>query len=202
MFSQESLRELADQTGGFAVLNQNDFTPGLTRIVEENSHYYLLGYYPTNSKRDGKYRKIGVRVKRDDVEVTARRGYHAPEKGDKRSETAGVDAPEGASQTMALLAQSPPPLPEIPMKAVASPFRVAKNKAVVPLVVEMDIEGFRFEERDGKLYDDVEFSAIAMDYKGDVRSGVRREFNLSLRPRTYQVMTQAGFRVMIAMELP
>jgi VWFA-related protein len=200
--SQDSLRELSEETGGFAVLNQNDFTPGLTRIVEENSHYYLLGYYPTNRERDGKFRKIEVRVKREYVEVRARKGYVAPEKGDERAETAHVDAPKGASEELSLLAQSPLPLPEIPMTATASPFRIAKNRAVVPLVVEMNIDGFRFEDKDGKFCDDVELSAIALDYKGKVRASVRREFNLSLRPKTYQLMTQAGFRVMTAMELP
>ena len=55
--AQENLETLADETGGFAVLDQNDFTPGLERLVRENSRYYLLGYAPTNDKRDGRYRK-------------------------------------------------------------------------------------------------------------------------------------------------
>ncbi len=199
--SQDSLRVLAEETGGFAIINQNDFTPGLARIVEENSRYYLLGYYPTNSNRDGKYRKLEVRVDRLDVEVRARRGYLGPGKGEKR-ELAEVDVPEGSSPELNRLVQSPLPVPGIEMWATASVFRVVENQSVVPLVVEMDIDRFRFEEREGKLHDNVEFSAIAVDYQGDVEAGVRRDFQLSVLPRGYRLMAQSGFRVMTALELP
>ena len=47
---------LADLTGGRAVVNTNDFEPGLTQIFRENSSYYLLGYTPENRRSDGKYR--------------------------------------------------------------------------------------------------------------------------------------------------
>jgi VWFA-related protein len=54
--SQDSLRVLAANTGGFAAINQNDFNNAFDRIVRENSTYYVLGYYPSNDKRDGRYR--------------------------------------------------------------------------------------------------------------------------------------------------
>ena len=59
---QDSLRVVADETGGFAVLNQNDFRNGFARILEDNSSYYVLGYYPTNDKRDGRFRNVQVKV--------------------------------------------------------------------------------------------------------------------------------------------
>ncbi|HEY3043450.1 MAG TPA: VWA domain-containing protein, partial [Vicinamibacterales bacterium] len=46
--SQESLRVLADDTGGIAVVNQNDFDKALKRIDADSSDYYVLGYYSTN----------------------------------------------------------------------------------------------------------------------------------------------------------
>ncbi len=202
MFSQDSLRTLSEETGGFAVLNQNDYTAGLTRIVEENSHYYLLGYYPTNDERNGKRRKIEVRVNRPGVEVKYRRGYLAPGKRDKQRELDEIDTPEGTSAILAEMVQSPLPLPELPMRAVASPFRIGKKKAIVPLVVEMTIDGFRFTEKDGKFHDEIEFSVIALDKKGKFSGGAKRDFQLSLRPQTHMLMSQAGFRVMAAFELP
>src|SRR5205814_338912 len=52
--SQDSLRELSNETGGFAVVNRNQFADAYQRIVEDNSSYYVLAYYPPSDKRDGK----------------------------------------------------------------------------------------------------------------------------------------------------
>ena len=70
-----SLRELAENTDGLAVVNHNNIEPAMQRIVADLTSYYLLGYYSTNTKLDGRFREITVRVKRPDVRVRARRGY-------------------------------------------------------------------------------------------------------------------------------
>lgn len=74
----ETLRTLAADTDGLAVVDSNDIERGIRRIVEDLTSYYLLGYYTSNTALDGKFRKITVRVKRPGVEVRARRGYVAP----------------------------------------------------------------------------------------------------------------------------
>ena len=74
----DNLRELAASTDGLAVIDTNDLDRGMRRIAADLSSYYLLGYASTNAKLDGKFRKITVRVKRDGVDVRARRGYRAP----------------------------------------------------------------------------------------------------------------------------
>jgi len=73
----ENLRALAENTDGLAVVDTNDLDKGMRRVVDDLTSYYLLGYYATNTKLDGKFRKITVRVKRPDVDVRARRGYRA-----------------------------------------------------------------------------------------------------------------------------
>lgn len=73
----ESLRTLAVETDGEAIINTNNVAAGLKRIADDLSSYYLLGYYSTNTKLDGRYRTITVRVKRPGVRVRARRGYRA-----------------------------------------------------------------------------------------------------------------------------
>jgi VWFA-related protein len=72
-----NLRTLADATDGIPVMNSNDIVGGLQRVVDDLASYYLLGYYSTNTKLDGKFRNIKVRVKRPGVDVRARRGYRA-----------------------------------------------------------------------------------------------------------------------------
>ena len=67
--SQDSLRTLADETGGYAAVNANNVGTALDRIVRANSTYYVLGYYPAKTPRDGRFHKIEVRTKRPGLRV-------------------------------------------------------------------------------------------------------------------------------------
>jgi VWFA-related protein len=69
---------LADDTGGRTIHNTNDLAGQMRALAEESRAYYLLGYAPSDTRRDGKYRKIDVQVSRPAVKVQARRGYYAP----------------------------------------------------------------------------------------------------------------------------
>ena len=73
--TQDSLRMLAEQTGGIAIVNQNDFDKGLKRIDNETSDYYVLGYYSSNPDPTRRTRKIEVRTTRQGVAVKARESY-------------------------------------------------------------------------------------------------------------------------------
>jgi VWFA-related protein len=73
--SQDSLRVLADLTGGIAVVNQNDFTKALKRIDQETSDYYVVGYYSSNPDPTKKRRSIEVKVKRPGANVWNRTSY-------------------------------------------------------------------------------------------------------------------------------
>jgi VWFA-related protein len=73
--SQDSLRVLAEETGGIAVVNQNDFDKALKRIDNETSDYYVLGYYSTNPDPLRRRRQIEVRTTRPNVAIQARREY-------------------------------------------------------------------------------------------------------------------------------
>jgi len=73
--AQDSLRVLADLTGGVPIINSNDFTGGLKRIDEETSDYYVLGYYSSNTDPARRRRLIEVKSNRPDVKVTHRREY-------------------------------------------------------------------------------------------------------------------------------
>ena len=71
-----ALRTLAEATDGLAIVNTNDLSGGMRRVVADLSSYYLLGYY-SNGKLDGKFHAISVRVKRPGIRIRARRGYLA-----------------------------------------------------------------------------------------------------------------------------
>jgi hypothetical protein len=70
------LRGLSETTGGMASISEYS-RPALARLDEATTSSYLLGYYPTNSKWDGAFRSISVKVNRPSVTVAYRRGYNA-----------------------------------------------------------------------------------------------------------------------------
>ena len=76
--SRETLASLAQDTGGRTFYDTNDFGQAFQEVQSENSSYYLLGYSPTNTHSDGRFRKIRVEVLRPGVKVQARPGYYAP----------------------------------------------------------------------------------------------------------------------------
>jgi VWFA-related protein len=68
--SQNSLRVIADETGGFAVINQNDFDKALKRIDAETSDYYVLGYYSKNPDPTRRRRQIEVKATKGGVPLS------------------------------------------------------------------------------------------------------------------------------------
>jgi VWFA-related protein len=74
--SVDGLYNLAMRTGGFAVINRNEYARGFERIVEANSQYYVLGYASSYTRRDRVFRDLDVKVKKSGLKVHARRGYY------------------------------------------------------------------------------------------------------------------------------
>jgi VWFA-related protein len=89
----ETLQTLAENTDGLAVINSNDLDKGFRRIADDLSSYYLLGYYTTNSRLDGRYRQIKVNVTRPGVDVRARRGYRAATREEVTAARTAASAP-------------------------------------------------------------------------------------------------------------
>jgi VWFA-related protein len=73
--TQDTLRVLAELTGGIAVVNQNDFRKALQRIDAETSDYYVVGYYSNNPDPRKRTRRIEVKVKRPDLTISHRTAY-------------------------------------------------------------------------------------------------------------------------------
>jgi VWFA-related protein len=76
--SQDTMRVLAEDTGGIAIVNSNDYDRGLKRIDAEVSDYYVLGYYSSNPDMTRRRRRIEVRVTRPDVSVQSRTEWVVP----------------------------------------------------------------------------------------------------------------------------
>ena len=115
-----SLRAIAEQTDGLAVVNNSNLAAGLQRIVDDLSAYYLLGYYST-AKVDGKFHAIRVRVKQPDVQLRTRRGYLALPAAEARPVEGGSTAARSASTSSIALTSALGALATVGRDA---PFRV------------------------------------------------------------------------------
>ena len=76
--SQEVMATLSSDTGGKAFFDSNDFAPAFAQVQKDTSAYYAIGFHSSNPARDGKYRKLAIKVNRPGVKVEYRQGYFAP----------------------------------------------------------------------------------------------------------------------------
>jgi VWFA-related protein len=196
--SQDSLRLLSEETGGFAAINANDYRQAFDRIIRENSSYYVLGYYSNDERRDGRFRPVEVRVTRPGLQVRARKGYTAP-KG--RPATPSSAASAGTSAALREALDSPIPISGLGLTAFAAPFRGSGDKASVSIALEIDGSRFKFAEKDGKLSDTIEVSLVAFDDSGKVRDGGRDTVTLTPRPQTRDAIVRTGVRMMRRLQL-
>src|SRR5688500_4646291 len=97
-----TLRRLAADTGGRAIVNTNNPTEQLAGVMADASAYYLVGYTPTRRTNDGRFHEIKVRVKRRGVRVTARRGYWAASEKELTAAAAAAATPVNVALTTAL----------------------------------------------------------------------------------------------------
>lgn len=121
----EALRELAINTDGFAVLDTNAIGKALERMVQDTGAYYLLGYYSTNTRLDGRFRRLTVRVKRPGTDVRARPGYLAP-----------TEAEMASARVNGLMNGAAPGYSTIPPGVARALERLAPARGTVPLRVQ------------------------------------------------------------------
>jgi VWFA-related protein len=163
--SQETLVTLANDTGGKAFLDANDFAPAFTRVQEDTSSYYLLGYISNNPARDGRYRQITVRLNRADLKdakLEYRRGYYAPADFQHSNK-------ETREQQLQEQLTSDIPSSDFPVYVSTGYFRLGDNRYFVPVSVVVpgsQIPFTRASEQD----------RATLDLIGIVRDEVRRPF--------------------------
>jgi hypothetical protein len=190
----EGAEALAADTGGFTIRG-NDLAPGLGRLSRESRTFYLLGYEPANQRRDGRFRKIEVQVRRAGAVVRSRKGYHA---GPPRSdEEAGPAAGTMASLHGAIGAA------DVPLRLAAYVLRDAgEGRATVVLSAEGDPAAITLAEKKGRLVGAIDtFSSVTSRDTG--QAGTRqRAFDLELLPEVRRRMTRTWVPMSHAFELP
>jgi VWFA-related protein len=191
--SQETLVTLANDTGGRAFLDTNDFAPAFTKVHEDTSFYYLLGYISTNAQKDGRYRRITVRLNRPDLrdpKLDFRKGYYAA--ADFQHATK-----ESREQQLQEQLTSDVPTSDFPVYVSTGYFRLADNRYFVPISVVVpgsQIPFTRASEQDRATLD---LLAVMRDEGkrpfGTIRDTVKLAVNTSQEVQRKNVQYDAAF---------
>lgn len=194
--AQDNLRSLSEGTGGFATLNSSDFTTAFNRIVDENSSYYVLGYYSSNEKRDGKYRAIDVRlVNRPGLVVRARKGFLAP-RGKTQTSALPADAAPDVSAQLRDVLRSPVPVRGLTFSATAATFRGAPPNNTVVVTIEVSAKDLGLVEKEGIYTGALAVALVVVDADGKLRASAAPTLALGFRQDTYRQIAQSGrFRI-------
>jgi VWFA-related protein len=181
---QNSLRVLAENTGGLAIIGRNDLRPGVRQVLQDIGSYYLLGYQPSEAKPESKGRKVTVRVNRPGMTVRSRAGYYWA-RTETQAKTASMSHLDRALGGLL-------PSPDIRMQVAAAPFAaLGRPGATVALVVALTQpagpEGSRVKEQ-------IDLAVSAYDIYGKAKASKRDGFDLTLRPGpdevAYEVLSQ------------
>ena len=126
--SQDTLASLASDTGGRAFLDTNDFAGVYERVVQDSSAYYVLGYTSTNPAKDGRFRRVKIRVNRPELRVEHRSGYY----GDRDFRHSGREDRERQLQDQLLTDLSSR---DFPVWVQSAHFRTGESRYYVPLSI-------------------------------------------------------------------
>jgi VWFA-related protein len=192
--SQETMRDVAERTGGRAFLNGNDIAGAIRSAVSDAEVSYELAYSPSHNQWVGQFREIKVKVKRPGLDVRYRKGYFAaPENaGDPeilKADVAGAAASPLASTGLGLRAD------------IVSRPTAETPKAHLHLVIETNNVNFALNEKN-QWAAFLDLWLLVRDTHGGTIHQVPRAINLSLKQDQYEMVQKNGISMTLVLEAP
>jgi VWFA-related protein len=191
---------IAANTGGFTVKNTNDLEAGIRRIADETRIFYLLGYVPANTARDGGFRQIKVALRDGKgLRVRARSGYYAPSDEERKTPTppkAGVDPVFQAAL------DSPWTEGGIPLRMTA--FVGGENvpgKASVQVVTEVDLRGLELDKADERYQGRIEFLLVVAHHESGEYFQYDQSIDMNMLPSTRERVLRTWLPIVRDFEL-
>ena len=182
--AKQTLRSLSEETGGFAVINSNEFGIAFDRIVLENSSYYLLGYQAPREAPDGELHQIEVRVNCPGVVVRSRRSYIATAQAEPRP-TVSDSIPAELADVLG----HPLPQSGLPLAVSTTAFRGPDDVASVMVAVQSAGWGGPVESG-AETLDAIDLSILAVEKDGDVADSRQVQLSADHRQRGLHVVRQ------------
>jgi VWFA-related protein len=193
--SQDTLASLASDTGGRAFMDSNDFSEAFARVQRDMSAYYLLGYNSSNTAKDGRFRRIRVRLKTSvpGARVEARQGYYADR---DFAHTANADR-ETQLQEMLFSAVS---ATDLPVLVNAGYFRLAADRYYVPISMAVPGSAVPLPQEKDKDKVALDVLGIVQDEQGRPVGRIRQ--TIKLPPDSVGTLTAKQILYQSAVTLP
>ena len=212
--SHNVMDQLAKDTGGQAFYNTNGLNDALTRVVNNGTRYYSLAYSPSNSKMDGKYRHIQVKLLKGKDTLAYRRGYYADDletvlaagvkpETDPLLMLMGRNLPDYSQilYKIKVLPADPQPAPDAPrigsnteMKGPFTRYRV--DFAISPQDLKLD------PTPDGSRHGNIEIVLLAYDREGKPLNFVVTKGDVNLDAKLYESVQKVGLQIHKEIDVP
>ena len=172
---QGTLRDLAAETGGEAYLNSNDVVGQFKKMLDTNSLYYAMAYYP-HDETENKFRNIKVRVKNHpEYHVRTQRGYQLS----KESKQEVATTPQ---QKLYQAMMAPLPLTTLGVTSSANFLERADDDAKVTLQVHFNGNLLEYASKDQKYVLNCEVAVAVLDRSGKTSNGIAETINAAFTP--------------------
>lgn len=172
---QETLHTLAADTGGKALLDNNDLALGIVQAQKDIASYYILGYYSSNTATDGRYRRIKVQINKNlSAKLDYRTGYFA---GKEFKQFTSSDRERQLQEALML----GDPVTDLTVAAEINYFRLAKDRYFVPVSVKIPGSDIELARKGGAESTRLDFIGEVKDAKGVLQGTVRDEITVKLK---------------------
>jgi VWFA-related protein len=200
--TQEGMAYLAEQTGGFAVLNTNDLGRGLGRITDDVRDYYVIGYSPsegTFAKPGEKpaIHKISIRAKQPGLRVKTRKEFIG------LSDPPDVTGPTTPAQQLIHAATSPFATTDIALRATTLPGYSPERGAFVRALLHIDARPLTFVDTEGgKRTASVDVLGMVFDKDGTEVAHLTTGFSMGLTSEAAEAAAGDGIAYMLRIPIP
>jgi VWFA-related protein len=181
--ANDTMQELADQTGGRAVYNNNDVQGAIRVALEDARFTYTLGFYPTDANFDGKFRPIRVSVKRPGVQLRYRRGYYA----------FPAERPGDAQSQKIFGAAAVSPIESTGIGFAAELGAPAANDPRREVALDIDTRSIHLKQDQGHWIGEVEVLFAQFDTQGKLLTSGGRKIPLKLTDEDREQLLKNGF---------
>jgi VWFA-related protein len=181
--SQDTLYSIAADTGGKAFLDSNDLGKGIVNAEQSVSSYYIVGYYATNDKTDGKFRRIKISLAGQTANLDYRQGYFA---GKVFSKFTTADKERQLEEALML----GDPVTELTMAMEVDFFQLNRAEYFVPLMVKIPGHELALARKGGFEHTVIDFIGEVKDEYGSTIQNIRDKVDYKLTDSTAEELSK------------